>query len=171
MVARVAKAEDIPALEKLVNGVYRGENALKGWTTEAEILDGQRIDSQMLQEILENPKERIFVLDDGGEIKGCVQVTDSGDSVLLGMLSVPVELQGKGLGAKLIRFVEEDARKRGFKSVKMHVLDVRTELLSYYERKGYRRTGDFSEWPWGDLKWGIPKRDDLKFVVLAKPIA
>lgn len=170
MVARVAKDSDIQALERLVNSVYRGENALKGWTTEAAILDGQRIDLAMLKKIIGSSTERIFVLEEGSELLGCVQATDSGESVLLGMLSVPVELQGKGLGAKLIKVVEDEAKSRGFKSIKMHVLDIRLELLSYYERKGYVRTGESSEWPWGDLQWGIPKRDDLRFVVLSKPV-
>ena len=170
MVARIATVEDIPALVELVNGVYRGKNALKGWTSEAKILDGQRIDSTMLQEIMANPKERIFVLDVGGELQGCVQVSESGASVFLGMLSVPVELQGKGLGANLIKFVEVYAQERGFQSVKMHVLDVRSELISYYERKGYAGTGETADWPWGILKWGTPKREDLKFVVLQKKI-
>jgi predicted N-acetyltransferase YhbS len=170
MVARVATQSDILGLEKLVNSVYRGENAFKGWTTEAGILDGQRIDPEMLKSIIESFSERIFVIEEGSVLLGCVQSTDSADSVLLGMLSVPVELQGKGLGAHLIKVVEEDARNRGFKFIKMHVLDIREELLSYYERKGYQRTGESAEWPWGDLKWGIPKRDDLRFVVLSKPV-
>jgi len=168
MISRVANLADIPHLVELVNSVYRGENALKGWTTEAELLDGQRIDSQMLSEVISSTDKRIFVLEEAKKIIGCVQSTDSGDSVLLGMLSVPVELQGKGLGARLIKVVEDDAKERGCTHVKMHVLSIRQELLDWYYRKGYQDTGEREDWPWGDLKWGVPKRDDLEFLVITK---
>ncbi len=170
LTSRAAIGRDIPALIELVNSVYRGENAFKGWTTEAALLDGQRIDATMLSEIINDSQQRIFIFEEPTRMLGCVHSKDCGDSVILGMLSVPVDLQGQGLGAKLIQVVEADARVRKFAFVKMHVLSIRQELLDWYIRKGYVDTGLEEAWPYGDLKWGIPKRDDLKFMVIAKAL-
>lgn len=168
MVLRTAVVQDISRLNELVNSVYRGENAQKGWTTEAALLDGQRVDDQMLADIISNVRERIFLFEDSGQILGCVHSVDKEKNVFLGMLSVPVELQGRGLGKKLMNIVEKDAKARGFAAVQMHVLSVRQELLDWYYRHGYKNTGEKSLWPYGDKKWGIPKRDDLEFLVLSK---
>ena len=52
----------------------------------------------------------------------------------------------------------------------MTVIDVREELIAWYERRGYRRTGIKKPFPYGDTRFGQPKRDDLRFEVLEKPL-
>jgi len=50
------------------------------------------------------------------------------------------------------------------------VIDVRAELIAFYQRRGYRRTGIKKPFPYGDERFGIPKRDDLQFEVLEKTL-
>ena len=52
----------------------------------------------------------------------------------------------------------------------MTVLAQRLDLIAWYERRGYRPTGENQPFPYGDPRFGIPKRPDLSFMVLAKPL-
>ena len=59
----------------------------------------------------------------------------------------------------------------GMPTMRMTVIDIRDELIAFYERRGYRRTGIKKPFPYGDARFGLPKRDDLRFEVLEKPLA
>jgi hypothetical protein len=52
----------------------------------------------------------------------------------------------------------------------MTVIVQRTELIGYYERRGYRRTGELHPFPYGDERFGLPQRDDLAFELLVKAL-
>jgi hypothetical protein len=54
--------------------------------------------------------------------------------------------------------------------MQMTVISVRNDLIAWYERRGYRRTGRTSPFPYGDERFGIPLRDDLQFELLVKPL-
>lgn len=172
----VASTADIAALNRLVNSAYRGESSRAGWTTEADILGGQRIDEGRLRDILSDPKQRLLCLrDDSDEVIGCVcleQYTDR-DGVsccYLGMLTINPEKQTGGLGKFLIARAEEFARAWGAIRMSLTVIHVRTELMAWYERRGYIRTGETEPFPYGDERFGLPQRDDLHFVVFEKSL-
>lgn len=52
----------------------------------------------------------------------------------------------------------------------MTVIEQRSELIAWYERRGFHRTGDYSPFPYGDERFGIPLRPDLRFEKLTKEI-
>ena len=52
----------------------------------------------------------------------------------------------------------------------MTVIRQRAELIAYYERRGYVRTGEYRPFPHGNPRFGLPKSDALEFAVLRKPI-
>ncbi|HBK57635.1 MAG TPA: GNAT family N-acetyltransferase, partial [Xanthomonadales bacterium] len=54
--------------------------------------------------------------------------------------------------------------------MRMTVIDIRQELIDWYQRQGYRRTGIKKAFPYGDPRFGQPRRDDLRFEVLEKPL-
>ena len=100
---RSATVADIDLLQPFVHAAYRGDSARRGWTHEADLLDGQRTDAEGLRAIVEAESQVILLAEDDGVLVGCVQVTDKGDGLAyLGMLSVDPALQGKGLGRRLI---------------------------------------------------------------------
>lgn len=169
---RAATAADIPALLDLVHSAYRGERARGGWTHEADLLDGQRTDAEALGEIIGDPKQRILLAEQNGALCGCVQISDQGDGkAYLGMLSIAPERQAAGLGRALIAAAEDEARRQfGAVRMEMTVIRQRKELVAWYERRGYVRTGEERPFPLDDPRFGIPKRRDLTFVVLAKSL-
>lgn len=166
---RNADAEDIGALVPLVESAYRGEISRKGWTTEADLLDGQRIDPQGLAETLAKPDSRVVLAESDGALLGCAHVERQDGHAYFGMFSVRPDLQGAGVGNALLgegeRVAREDWRCA---KMRMTVISVRDELIAWYERRGYRRTGEYKPFPYGDARFGIPKRDDLRFEWLEK---
>lgn len=169
---REAGRADIPALLDLVHSAYRGDRARSGWTHEADLLDGQRTDAAALTAIVDDRRQRILTVGGPDPLAGCVQVTDQGEGkAYLGLLSIAPERQAQGLGRVLIQAAEDAARRDfGATIMEMTVIRQREELVAYYERRGYARTGEERPFPLDDPRFGIPKRRDLSFVVLAKTL-
>jgi ribosomal protein S18 acetylase RimI-like enzyme len=169
---RTASPADLPRLHALVESAYRGDSARMGWTHEADLLDGQRTDEAGLAEILADPRQRILVAVDEGAIVGCVQISDKGHgTAYLGMLSVDPGRQAGGLGKLLIAAAEHDAQAWfGARRIEMTVIRQRPELIAYYERRGYARTGEERPFPLDDPRFGLPRTRDLTFIVLARDL-
>lgn len=169
---RSATTNDIPALVALVTSAYRGETSRNGWTTEADLLDGNRIDPQVLQHDIERPSSRILLAERDDVLLACAHIAVEEDAGYFGMFSVRPDLQGSGLGKVLLAEAERVARDEWqLPSMRMSVIDVRDALIAFYERRGYVRTGIKKPFPYGDDRFGIPLRDDLRFEVLEKCLA
>ncbi len=164
-----ATLEDIAALNILVNLAYRGDSSRQGWTTEADLLDGTRTDENSIREIIEMPSSVILKYVEDGKILGCVRLDKHNDKLYLGMLTVEPSLQAKGLGKKLLMAAEEEARKQNCKTIDMTVISVRSELIAWYHRHGYRDTGKRKPMIIATPSMGKPKKD-LEFVVLEKSV-
>lgn len=169
---RPATTADIDRLQPFVHAAYRGDSARRGWTHEADLLDGQRIDAEGLGEAIADPAQVVLLTERGGELLGCVSITDKGQGLAyLGMLTVDPVRQGGGLGRKLIAAAEAEAVARfGADRMEMTVIAQRAELIAWYERCGYALTGERRPFPASDPRFGLPRRDDLVFVVLAKAL-
>lgn len=168
---RAATAGDIPALITLVTSAYRGDASRAGWTTEADLLDGARIDAEGLLADLARPRSSILLAERDGQLLACAHVADDYGKGYFGMFSVDPAQQGSGIGKILIEAAEGHAtREWGVPVMQMTVIDVRDELIAFYERRGYVRTGIKKPFPYGDERFGIPKRNDLQFEILEKPL-
>ncbi len=166
---RPATAEDVDALVALVTSAYRGDASKQGWTTEADMLDGQRIDPEALLRDIQRPRSRIVIVERDGELLACAHVAEEENAGYFGMFSVKPDLQGAGVGKRLLAEAERIVRDEWHLSaMRMTVIDIRDELIAFYERRGYRRTGITKPFPYGDERFGIPKRADLRFEVLRK---
>ncbi len=167
---RTAGDDDIAAVVGLVESAFRGDASREGWTTEADLLDGQRIDAAMLRAIGDRGGA-IVLAEDGGELVACCQLERRGNGdAYVGMISVQPALQAGGVGRSLLAEAERRARALGASRVRMTVIRQRDELIAWYERRGYTRTGETEPFPYGDARYGLPKVDDLEFVVLEKPL-
>ena len=171
-VTRLAIDADVHALVALVNSAYRGDSSRAGWTTEADLLDGMRIDAERLQGAIADAADNaILIHEDEGHLVACVHLQRTDSSGYLGMLTTLPTRQGSGLGRAMIEQAERFARDHwGSTSMEMTVLTLRPELVAWYERRGYARTGERQPFPYGDDKWGLPKRADLDFYVLRKSL-
>ncbi|GEO08926.1 GNAT family N-acetyltransferase [Segetibacter aerophilus] len=164
-----AELTDVAAICALVNSAYRGDTSRKGWTTEADLLDGIRIDEQMLEDYIEHKNSCILkCVDDANAIIGCVYLKQEREHLYLGMLTVLPELQAKGIGKLLLRASEERARQKGCKSIVMTVITSRTELIEWYKRHGYKETGEKQPFPKSE-RFGKPKQP-LEFLVMEKSL-
>ncbi len=169
---RLATADDIDALVALVTSAYRGEASRQGWTTEADLLDGPRIDPDVLLGDIQRPRSSVIIAEQQDVMVACVHVADVDGTGYLGMFSVRPDIQARGIGSRMIVEAERHVRHAlGLPLMRMTVIDVRDELIGYYERRGYHRTGIKKPFPYGDARFGIPRRDDLRFEVLEKDMS
>ncbi len=167
---QIAGLNNARKITELVNSVYRGENSKKGWTTEADFLSGIRITEEKVKEIIERKDDLIFLALIGGKITGCVHLENTGSYSYLGMLSVDVNYQDKGIGKILIneceRYTKEVLR---LSEIRMKVISRRTELIEYYNRRGYRSTGELEEFGSRGDTFGDTS-EKLYFVTLTKSL-
>ncbi|MDX6361198.1 MAG: hypothetical protein QOC85_201 [Streptomyces sp.] len=168
---RDATDADVDALVALIESAYRGDTSRTGWTTEADILEGQRTDPDGVLAVIKSPESRLLTVERDGSVIACCQLEHRGDHAYFGMFAVSPALQGAGLGKVIIAEAERHARETwGVTEMHMTVISVRDDLIAWYERRGYRRTGKMTPFPYGDESFGIPQRDDLQFELLVKPL-
>lgn len=169
---RAADENDLEPVRALVESAYRGDSSRRGWTTEADMLDGQRIDREILRDLLRRNDVRVVLAESGQDLLACCELQNQGEAAYFGMFSVRPEQQGNGIGHRLLVEAERIARQEwACQEMRMTVIDMREELLAWYLRRGYQRTGEFKPFPYGDERFGIPKRPDLRFELLRKPLA
>lgn len=173
IVIRDAVAADIQALHRLIESAYRGEASRAGWTTEADLLAGQRTDPDDLASILADPGQAMLTAWRGKDLLGCVLIADRGrETGYFGMLSVSPTLQGGGLGRKLVEAAHAALAQRfGARRVRISVFPQRETLIAWYRRLGYAPTGETLPFPYGDPRFGLPLRDDLHFIVMERALA
>jgi ribosomal protein S18 acetylase RimI-like enzyme len=168
---RAAVAADTDAVVALVESAYRGDASRAGWTTEADFLDGRRTGADDIATILARPQSRLLLAENAGELIACAHVAVEDGAGYFGMFSVSPGLQGGGVGKQVLAEAERIvATEWGCTAMRMTVIDIRDELIAFYERRGYRRTGIKKPFPYGDARFGLPRRDDLRFEVLDKPL-
>jgi histone acetyltransferase (RNA polymerase elongator complex component) len=167
----LAVPEQADEITSLVNSVYRGEHAKKGWTTEADILEGIRITEHRIREMIKSGNNVIILAVLESKMIGCVHLEKKDEDCWLGMLSVDVDYQTYGLGKILIEKCESYAKYK-FKCevMKMRVIGVRSELIAYYLRRGYSLSGEKEDFIIAEDTFGEPKNQNLFFEILTKKI-
>lgn len=168
---RTATMADVHKIVALVQSAYRGESSRTGWTTEAHLLDGQRTDDAEVTAAVTSEGSRMILAETeaDGELLACCNVHHRGTHAYFGMFAVSPKAQGGGLGKQMLAEAERTVRDDfGLASMLMTVLRQREDLIAWYVRRGYTRTGETKPFPYGDVRFGLPLRDDLEFEVLVK---
>jgi GNAT superfamily N-acetyltransferase len=162
---RPALIADVPALHRLVESAYRGDSARAGWTHEADLLESPRTSAEALSAIVEDPRQVLLLAFAAGELAGCVQVSRIGeDAAYFGLLTVAPTRQAGGLGRELIAAAERWAAEQwNARRMELTVVSVRAELIAYYERRGYRLTGEQRPFP-------VEVEPPLSLAVMEKPL-
>jgi len=165
---RLAWIDDVPAIVALVNAVYRGDSSRLGWTTEADLLDGQRTDAADVSQWVSAPESFFLLAEDDAGLLGCAHLNRDDDRACFGMFSIRPGSQGLGFGTALLVEAETHVRQRwNVRSMRMCVISLRSELIAYYERRGYARIGKTAPFP-TDTRFGTPKVGKLEFMVIEK---
>ncbi len=190
IVFRNATLADVPAVVELVESAYRGTGSRAGWTTEADLLDGQRTDELEIREIISGAHSLIRLAQQPNAIEqdlqqteararnnqtssivACVRIENAGDAGYIGMVSVRPTLQAAGIGRQLLQEAERVIRDElGLSRARMTVIAQRETLISWYQRRGYLLTGKRENFPYNEPRAGTPRRDDLYFQVLEKTL-
>jgi ribosomal protein S18 acetylase RimI-like enzyme len=163
---------EVDSVVDLVNQAYRGVTS-GGWTTEAGLIEGSRVDRTALSQMMQDGRTTILIAKDQASqaIQGCVAVRpmENGEWYL-SMLAVNPACQANGIGKSIMAAAEAFVGERGGRSVKISVINVRDSLIAWYERRGYVRTGDIEPFPYDDPSVGVPLRNDLTLITLRKPL-
>jgi len=169
MTINKATLNDVADLTALVNRAYRGKESMQGWATEAHILDGQRVDEDMITEYFDDANVTILkYTNEAGQIEACVYLEKKDHKLYLGMLSVLPHLQAKGIGRALLDASEQLARELSCDSMTMTVISSRKQLMEWYERRGYSLTGEVQPFH-ADTRFGVPKVP-IELVVMEKEL-
>jgi GNAT superfamily N-acetyltransferase len=172
LVFRSALATDGAQIVALVESAYRGEVSQQGWTTEADLLDGQRTDLNDVLRLISATKSEIVLAFDGDALVGSAHIQLHVDGCHFGMFAVKPNLQGGGVGKALLAEGERRARLNfNATEMRMWVIWLRDRLIAFYLRRGYQLTAEREAFPYGDAQFGLPKRDDLYFIVLSKKLS
>lgn len=166
---RTATPLDANELNVLVNSAYRGDSSKKGWTTEADLLGGQRTDLEKILEMINEPNSKIELAIENDQILGCVYLKKESETLYFGMLTVNPEIQSRGIGKLLMNHLETVARDWSCHNIRMTVISQRAELIAFYERRGYQFTGKTEPFPENDPRFGLPKTK-LHFHEFAKKL-
>jgi ribosomal protein S18 acetylase RimI-like enzyme len=170
MTFRAATIADTEHIVALVNSAYRGDSSRAGWTTEADLLDGQRTDADEVSKLIHAADSLILLCLEGKNIIGSVHLQHENRKAYMGMLVIRPDLQGDGLGKKLMREAEITAIKMwGAGRMLMYVLLPRPELIAFYERRGYRRTGKLKAFP-DEARFGLPRVAGLQMELMEKEL-
>jgi ribosomal protein S18 acetylase RimI-like enzyme len=168
---RDAGDADVADLVALIESAYRGDASRAGWTTEADILEGRRTDPEGVIAVIKGPDSRLLTVERDGRIVACCQLEHRGEHAYFGMFAVSPVVQGGGVGKIVLAEAERQARETwGVTEMHMTVISLREDLIAWYERRGYRRTGRTTPFPYGDERFGVPQRDDLEFELLVKEL-
>jgi len=166
-----AKSADIPALSTLINSAYRGEKSGLGWTHEADLLEGPRLNTESLAAEVIQPGSVMIMAHVGTHLCGCVLLRRREDRAYLGLLTVEARSQGEGLGKQIMMEAERWVTQEwGISLIEMTVIKQRDALIAFYRRRGYSPSGETKPFPYDDPGVGKPLLEDLEFVVLQKKL-
>jgi ribosomal protein S18 acetylase RimI-like enzyme len=168
---RRATVEDVPSIVALVESAYRGDASRRGWTTEADLLDGQRTDAAAVTDLMSAAGSRFLLAEEQGRLVGSLLLAHEPPNAYIGMFAIRPDCQGREFGRQLLHEAERVARVEWtVGGIRMTVIAQRLELIAWYERRGYAQTGEREPFPYGQPRFGLPRRDDLYFVTLFKAL-
>ena len=165
---------DYAAIVDLANLAFRGVGPAASWNSEADFIEGQRLTESLLRADLAAKPDAVLLTsrdDPNGELLGTVWLEPKKDGIwYLGLLTIRPDLQNRQMGRALLAAAEDFAQQQGASRIRMSVVNVRTTLIAWYERRGYVLTEETQLFPYGDQRFGRPLRNDLHFVLLEKDL-
>ncbi|MDP3740080.1 MAG: GNAT family N-acetyltransferase [Hyphomonadaceae bacterium] len=169
---RYATQADVPALVALIERAYRGPETAGTWFSEAHLLKGPRTSISDISDLIAQPESRFLIAELEGQIAGCCllqktkavdgQSGKDSDAAYFGMFAINPTINATGLGKTVLAEAEHRVRELWrAKAMVMTVINVRTELIGYYERRGYKLTGARHPFPFNETTGETTRDFDL----------
>jgi len=128
---RLAAVADAEKITNIINAAFH--------IVEGFFIDGPRIDQTEVEQLLD--KGAFLLAEAGDKLNGCVYVELRGERSYLGLLSVDPTCQRGGLGSLLMSEAEKYCRERGSRFMDILIVNLRTDLPAFYQRRGYFENG------------------------------
>ena len=162
---------DVSSIVDLVESAYRRDHSKKGWTTESDFIDGQRTDAEEVSELIRKDNAVILLCHENDTLVATLQLETNDSKAYLGMFAVEPARQGQGIGYTFLMEAENYVKSQWkCQFLRMVVITIRTELIDWYLRHGYKKTGKIKSFPYEEPRFGLPKRQDLSLEVLEKQL-
>lgn len=169
LVFSFATVPDVPRVAALIELAYRGSVAAKGWTNETDILEGPRSSPSEVERLVRDPRSRFLMASEDGQLAACCLLQQYGEGAYFGMFAVDPERQQQGLGKVMVAQSEEAVKVLWrAKFLRLTVISLRDALIAWYERRGFKLTGEREPFPFDDAPGAL--RTDFDLVVLQKPL-
>jgi len=127
---RLATETDAPSLVALINAAF---------AVERFFIDADRVNLAEVQARFRTG--RFLVAEESGALIACAYLEPRGDRTYLGLLSVDPARQGQGIGSRMMSAAEDQCRAEGTAFMDLRIVNLRSELLSFYCRNGYAESG------------------------------
>lgn len=166
----IATINDAHAIVTLLNAAYRGEISQKGWTTEAHLIAGNtRTNLQEVADLIQLPNAVFLKYTNAdNNLIGCVNLQLKEEGIYLGIFSVHPFEQASGIGKQILQAAEEFAHQKNVHRIYMTVIDVRKDLIVWYERRGFTNTNQIIPFEQDGVSGTHLQK--LQFTVLEKTI-
>jgi ribosomal protein S18 acetylase RimI-like enzyme len=168
---RIATLEDAPQVQQLVQSAFRAEDSRPDWTSDMDLSLRFTMKLEDVIAQISKPHGDILIAVQDDAIVGSVEVSKRNeDEGRVSMLAVDQSRQRGGLGRELLGHAEEYCvRIWAVKKLSLGALSSRQELIKWYMRRGYHKTGVTTPFP-RDLFKDLTLADDLCFIELEKPV-
>lgn len=176
---RFASQADAPGLVALIERAYRSPDTAGSWVSEAHLLTGPRTSNAEIADLIAREDTRFLIAEVNGKLAGCCLLqglsrdpageTDV-NAAYFGMFAIEPKTHGVGLGKTVIAEAERRAQDLwGANQMVMTVINLRTALIAWYERRGYHLTGATLPFPFSETSGETTR--DFHLVELRKNLA
>jgi ribosomal protein S18 acetylase RimI-like enzyme len=132
---RLARPDEAEIVRDIVEAAYRHYIARIG-----------KPPGPMLDDYVRRIADRqAWVLDTKDGVVGVLVLEEQAGSFMLDNIAVRPDCQGKGHGRVLIEFAEYEARRRGWREIRLYTHVKMTENIALYRRIGFAETARVTE--------------------------
>ncbi|EPE26282.1 Acyl-CoA N-acyltransferases (Nat) [Glarea lozoyensis ATCC 20868] len=168
---RIATPNDAPGIQNLVQSAFRSEDSRPDWTADMKLGASYSISVEEIENQITKPDSAtLLALDANDMLVASVAISKRGNLARLANVVVDPSQQQGGIGRRLLEHAEDYGRREwGARKFGLNALSTREQLILWYTRRGYEKTGEVSAFPVEKFR-NLDLPDDLCFVEMEKTL-
>jgi ribosomal protein S18 acetylase RimI-like enzyme len=168
---QIATPNDAPRLQNLVQSAFRSEDSRPDWTADMKLGASYSISVEEIKDQITKPDSATLLAFDANDVLvASVAMLKRGDLARLANLVVDPNQQQGGIGRRVLEYAEDYGRREwGVNRFGLNALSTREELILWYARRGYQKTGEVSTFPLEKFR-DLDLPDDLCFIEMEKTL-